>query len=249
MLKSIVKSHACRIALAIVCATVLCAAFSACSGARYFVTLVDGDEIMTTILTDTSGRAEVPSPEKDGYVFDGWYLDAQLQDKFESGDVLRADTTLYCGWTSNRYTVTFDAAGGNISGQTSMVIASGDIVELPVPTKDGYRFVCWTCDGEDVVPTAAFERASDVTYTAKWAPNVYTLTYHPDGGIVIGDGEKFVGDVVTQPAVYGEPLTPFTAGKNGYTFAGWRIDGTSEMLAGYYESWSGSDIEVTAVWR
>ena len=74
------------------------------------------------------------------------------------------------------------------------------------PTKEGYTFTGWN-------PTLATEMpANDLTYTATWKVNQYTMTFVP------GNGEENI--VKTQD--YGTELTaPDNLKREGYTFNGW----------------------------
>ena len=55
---------------------------------------------------------ELPTAERAGYTFDGWYTAAEGGSKVEAGTVIAADTTLYAHWTGNLAdcTVTLSAA-------------------------------------------------------------------------------------------------------------------------------------------
>ena len=79
-------------------------------------------------------------------------------------------------------TVTFNLAGGNISGNTHAITMTGvpgtPLTQPPNPTKDGYTFNGWT----PVLSSSPTFPAADMTYTAQWTPKTYTVTFKVDGG-------------------------------------------------------------------
>ena len=114
----------------------------------------------------------------------------------------------YLSLTAN-YTVTFDTDGGSeVASQT--VPYGGQAAAPAVPAKPGYTFAGWERDGK------AYDFAApvteDLTLTAKWTVNQYTLTFDTDGGSAIAPITQDYGTAVTAPA---DPT------RTGYTFAGW----------------------------
>ncbi|MBO5095975.1 MAG: InlB B-repeat-containing protein [Bacilli bacterium] len=83
---------------------------------------------------------EPKSPEKEGYVFKGWYLDGK---KYDFSKPVMGDITLVAEWEELFYTVTFDTKGGT-KIEPQKVKVDGGIVRKPEnPTKEGYVFLWW----------------------------------------------------------------------------------------------------------
>ena len=124
----------------------------------------------------------------------------------------------------NRYTITFDTDGG--SAVDAITQDYGTAVTAPAnPTKTGYTFAGW----DKAIP--ATMPADDVTLTAQWTVNRYTITFDTDGGSAI--------DAITQD--YGTAVTaPANPTKGGYTFAGWDQEIPDTVPA--------EDMTVTAKW-
>lgn len=99
------------------------------------------------------------------------------------------------------------------------------LIGLPTSTRDGYTFDGW----KDVPLTMP---ASDITLTALWKVNTYTITFDTDGGTSIPAITQAFGTPVTAPA---DPT------KTGYTFVGWDIKIPATMPA--------SNITLTAMWE
>lgn len=161
------------------------------------------------------------APGKPGYIFDGWYEDEDCHDAFNFGTAITGDITLYAKWTVNTYTVTVNNDNGTSPTKTSP--AYNTKVEVDVPEKAGYAFIGWIADPSSVIPVLNTDGkyeftmpAHDVTLTANWSTNAYTVTF---------DGNGHDLDVVKVSVAYNtrveKPATPTTL---GYTFGGWYTD-------------------------
>lgn len=161
------------------------------------------------------------APGKPGYIFDGWYEDEDCHDAFNFGTAITGDITLYAKWTINTYTVTVDNDNGTSPTKTSP--AYNTKVEVDVPEKAGYAFIGWIADPSSVIPVLNTDGkyeftmpAHDVTLTANWSTNAYTVTF---------DGNGHDLDVVKVSVAYNTPVEkPATPTTLGYTFGGWFTD-------------------------
>ncbi len=178
-----------------------------------------GEGIDIPSVTGKPGDPVTPpaDPVKEGFEFDGWYLDAECTGEKQTlpSVMPEKDTTYYGRWKA-LYTVSFDLAGGTLQAE-SFRLGEGDnlyaALEQYMPEREGYRFGKWTIGGEDVTEETKMP-AGDVTVTAVWkAPvrvTVYTLNflkydeyvengeateYFYPGGTV--DGSAFVPDHYT----------------------------------------------------
>ena len=179
-----------------------------------------GSEVASQIRANTPA-ARPADPTKEGYTFIGWY-NGESEWDFETP--VTADLTLTAKWQINRYTITFDTAGG--SEVAPITQDYGTTITPPAaPTRTGYTFAGW--DRE--IPTAM--PAEDMTITAQWQVNQYTITFKPENG----------GQDIVIKQDYGTAITaPANPTKTGYTFAGWDKTIPSTMPAG--------DMTITARW-
>lgn len=179
-----------------------------------------GSEVASQIRANAPA-AQPDNPTKEGYTFIGWY---NGEEKWNFADAVATDLTLTAKWQVNQYTITFDTAGG--SEVAPITQDYGTTITAPAnPTKTGYTFAGWDKTIPSTMP------AEDMTITARWQVNQYTITFKPENG-----GEDIV---ITQD--YGTAITaPANPTKTGYTFAGWDKTIPPTMPAG--------DMTITARW-
>ena len=209
----------------------------------YTVTLdAAGGTVDPTTVTVTFG-AEVgalPVPTREGYGFIGWFD--------ENGDKVLPfteyriphDSTFTAHWAEKAFTITLDANGGTVDPDTVAVAQGTAVSTLPVPVREGYTFDGWfDAEGNEYTAETIFEAAADITLTAKWTANTYTLTLDANGGIVEPD---------TLNVTFGTAIGKLpVAIKDGYTFAGWySADGKQVTAETVYET--AADSTVTAKW-
>lgn len=113
----------------------------------YIVTFYDYDRtILSTQEIDPNNKVVEPKePKRDGFEFDGWYIDSNYSKKwnFES-DKVTSNIGLYAKYTTDEktYTVTFYDYDGKVLS-TQEVLPNGNAVEPEEPERDGYRFEGW----------------------------------------------------------------------------------------------------------
>lgn len=112
------------------------------------------------------------------------------------------------------YTVTFDSYGGTPVPPAQEVEYGHTATEPAAPEKTGYTFDGWYLGDEKYDFSAAVEQ--NITLTAKWMQNTYTVTFDPNGGNELAEADKT--KVVKIGEAYGELPTPT---RKGYNFAGW----------------------------
>ena len=143
-------------------------------------------------------------PTREGHSFLGWYKDPACTQPWDFSNWVTGDMTLYAGWRANSYTITFDTAGG--SAIDPITQDYGTTINAPAdPTKTGYTFTGW----DKTIP--ATMPAGDMTITAQWRINQYTITFDTDGGSEVASITQDYGSTITAPA---DPT------REGYTFIG-----------------------------
>ena len=170
------------------------------------VTYKDGDsEYAKQVLPSgtLATRPDAPAATP-GYTFGGWNkADGTAWDY--ASDKVTDNITLYAKWAANTYTITFDTAGG--SEIAPITQDYGTVITAPeAPTREGYTFIGWDKEIPTTMP------AENMTVTAQWEINQYTITFDTNGGSEIAPITQDYGTVITAPA---DPT------REGYTFMGW----------------------------
>jgi uncharacterized repeat protein (TIGR02543 family) len=127
----------------------------------------DGGSVISSQTVEKGESINLPVPEKQGFVFDGWY---ENELKVATPFVVNKDTSLKAKWNQLPVqpvacTVNFDVDGGNAID--SLQKTTGDVIDLPLPTKAGYVFDALYI-GSTKVSGANYTLTGDVTFKAKW---------------------------------------------------------------------------------
>lgn len=140
------------------------------------------------------------------------------------------------------YTVTFDSYGGTPVPPAQEVEYGLTATKPADPTLKGYTFAFWYL-GEDEQNATAYDFntpvTENITLTAKWEINKYTVTFNSYGGTPVP---------LAQEVEYGHTATkPVEPTLKGYTFDGWYLDGEEEPFD--FDTTITSDITLTAKWH
>ncbi|MFR7639489.1 MAG: InlB B-repeat-containing protein [Allobaculum sp.] len=181
----------------------------------YTVTMnADNGSEATTVKADYNTKITAPTePTKTGCTFAGWFAE-DSETAFDFNTPITADLTLTAHWTINTYTVTMNADNGS-EATTVKAEYNTKITAPTAPTKTGYTFTGWFAAGSDTAFDFNTLITADLTLTAHWTINSYTVTFESNGG----------SDVAAVSANYHTTIeAPTAPTKNGYTFAGWFKD-------------------------
>ena len=187
---------------------------------QYTVTVKpENGEADITITQDYGTQIAAPADlTREGYTFIGW--DTEIPTTMPAENM-----TITAKWKVNSYTITFDTAGG--SEIAPITQDYGTQIAAPAdPTREGYTFIGW----DKAIP--ATMPAENLTVTAKWKVNSYTITFDTAGGSEIAPITQDYGTAITAPA---DPT------REGYTFIGWDKAIPATMPA--------ENMTVTAQWK
>ena len=192
---------------------------------RYTVTFdVDGQtDLIPPVSVEHGNGVSKPDTSKltkEGCTFDGWYTDATHTNKYTNwGDSITRNTTFYARWNVNPYELTIHYTD---TDSTTKSYDYGTTIKLDIPQRDGYTFDGWTAENIDVPnlnQNLQYEftmPASNVTLTAKWLKDAYTVTFN---------GMEHELDIVRTNVKRNTPVDkPADPVDKGYTFHGWYTD-------------------------
>ena len=187
---------------------------------RYTITFdANGGSEIAPITQDYGTKITAPAdPTRKGYTFKGW--DKEIPKTMPAENI-----TVKAQWEINQYAITFDTNGGSEIAPITQDYGT-NITAPDNPTRKGYTFKGWDKEIPETMP------AENMTITAQWEINQYTITFDTNGGSEIAPITQNYGTKITAPA---DPT------RKGYTFKGWDKEIPETMPA--------ENITITARWR
>ena len=207
----------------------------------YTVTLNAGDGTINSgnVTSYTYGvGATLPTDvTRTGYTFKGWYDNENLTGSPVTaiGDTETGNKEYWAKWEINQYTVTVKPENGE--ADITITQDYGTPITAPTLTREGYQFNGW----DKAFPTTM--PAENLTITAQWTVNQYTITYDLAGGTAEGNLDTYT--VETDAFTLKNPTRP------GYTFTGWSGTGLTgeDNLTVTIQKGSTGNRSYTAHWR
>ncbi len=197
----------------------------------------NGGSAVEKVAVTTGSAYSVSVPVREGYDFVGYtYYDEDTDETKEFAKdgtyTFNSSIRVTANWQIKKYNVKF------VDGNSDYMLEAehGKTVTLEQRTKTGYTFIGWF-NGETKFE-ANTPVVENVTLTAKYVANTYTVSVNANGGEVVSD------QTVTYGGEYELPVPVRT----GYTFVGYTLNSGEEVaLEGVYERTEG--IRVTANWE
>lgn len=116
-------------------------------------------------------------PTKTGYLFDGWYIDEEFAQKWNSSSPVKSDITVHAKW-NKAFAVSFNSNGG--SDVSVQYVLEGGRANMAFSNKDGYKLVGWYTDAELTTPYKFRSNVTeDIVLYAKWKekPELKTIAF------------------------------------------------------------------------
>ena len=128
----------------------------------------------------------LPTPTKEGYTFLGWTKESEstsyitLIDESATGEV-----KVYAQWELIiiKYEISYELNGGVQGENAPAEFEEGVAVTLPIPTKEGFKFLGWTKEAESTsyITTVGATEKEDVKVYAQWQEVI-------EGAVYVGAG-------------------------------------------------------------
>lgn len=93
-----------------------------------------GTEIKDIVFTDVSTFKMPEDPTKDGFEFEGWYLDANFTNVFSKDSITKANITLYAKWKENLKAEIVSVDGATIDGKEISMFAESGTEKIDLTT-------------------------------------------------------------------------------------------------------------------
>ncbi|MBP5452569.1 MAG: leucine-rich repeat protein [Treponema sp.] len=170
------------------------------------------------------------------YTFQGWFYSKDENNngtgtQAQADDPITADTPLYAKWQTA--TVSYTTQYGSAPSITKFTGARIESSDIPSLANTGYTFNGWFNGSTQL--TTNYTVMSNVTFTARWTANTYTITFKANGG---------AGADYTQTVTYG---TSTKLNVNAFSYPGYALLQWNEEADGSGTSYSdGADFVVQA---
>jgi uncharacterized repeat protein (TIGR02543 family) len=194
-------------------------------------------------LAAGTGITPPPASESVTYSFAYWNDGSKNYSAGSSFTMPASNVTLTAQWIAI-YNVTYNANGG-VTSIASVQKTDGAAITIgESPTRDGYTFGKWVDQSGGQWDPAATTTVTSTRYlfTATWTAISRSVTYGLNGGTGSAPATltgKTIGQIIT--------LDSTTATKDGYTFGGLSIGGTTYPAGASYTI-ATADVTPTAVW-
>ena len=169
---------------------------------------------------ETVGIAELPTPTRAHYTFNGWTLNGTPVTSISTTQT--GNIELVATWTAVSYGITYSGIENATHANPATYTIESEI-ELAPATKAGYDFLGWF-NNEDQKVTEINGLSGELALTAKWEIVEYTITFDGNGGLT-----------PSQYATVDEAIADFLADYN-------TARGTSHTVDTFFALGSGSEI-------
>ncbi len=163
------------------------------------------------------------SLDKEGFLFNGWFLGEERITEIPSGSY--GDITLRADWIELQYKLTFAGVNDFVEQDFTEYHFDDDKVLLKDVQKDGYTFQGWYIDDQKVTGIP-LHTTGNIIVRAEWEIIEYAISFTGVENAVNENVETY--NIESGKIVLNDPI------KEGYSFVGWFIDDveTNEVLAG-----------------
>ena len=158
----------------------------------------NGDLLKSENVEEGKSATAPSDPSRTGYTFTGWN-----PSNFSN---ITSDLTVTAQYTINKYTLTFKDHDGTVLKEEQNVTHGSSVTAPSNPSREGYTFTGWN-------PSDFSNITSDLTVTAQYTINKYTVTFKDWNGTILKE---------EQNVTHGSSATPpSNPSKEGHTFTGW----------------------------
>ncbi len=219
-----------------------------------YVNVTEDEKKANNLPSQFSYETETTLPlfERDDYLLEGWYEDAQFSVK---ADTIAKGTdgavTRYAKWVPKVFDITYelgaittDHEDATLEPSVKQYTYGVGLDQLETPSKYGYTFVGWYSDaaytaGNEVTSIAPTEKGNKTLY-AKWSSRINKITFIDGFNNPNPTTFAFEDGIVLQPAT-----------RDGYTFDCWSA--TPNMVAFKIDkiapNQTGGDITLYGIWK
>ncbi len=162
----------------------------------------------------------LPTTEQEGYIFDGWFTEAEGGDEISSTTTVTGETTYYAHWSKSVALANISPASVTVTrGQSANIIVTNvdetytfTSSDESVATVDENGQILTVAKGTTTITIEGTRSHATKTVDVKVNPVMYTVTFNSQGGSNVGDAS------IEENTAIGELSTPT---KENQVFVGW----------------------------
>lgn len=209
---------------------------------------VNGEVYKEVSLSENKIIQMPENPKKEGYVFDGWYLDegiwaSPFTENWALDNDIKSNVNIYAKWVAVTYNITYlNTEGAENRNRTSYTVEDEtfDLIDLE---REYYIFDGWYA-GATKITEITKGSYGDKILTARWLPNFGDITpissakdlaaITLDGNYVLMSDIDLLGAEWVPIGTYTEPFVGVFNG-NGFSISNFKIGGNIQYagLFGY----------------
>ena len=140
-----------------------------CDKTVAFTFNTNGGNSIATVEINKGEEYTLPQPTKEGYKFEGWYLNSDFSGNAVTKYASEEDATFYAKW-EQLYLLTLNTDGGTLSTQSMYLEQGANVYEAVkdlVPQKGGLTFGAWFDGNSELSKSKKMPQAA-LTLTAKY---------------------------------------------------------------------------------
>lgn len=193
--------------------------------------------------TGSDVMAKLVNPTKAGYTFKGFFTESSCTTALSADNVINlinasiqageSALTIYAKWEINSYTITEIKGDHTTITITTTTYTYNDSVSFTVSYDDGYKKSLVDIFSTENAGTKTEHEENESEYSFKMpaynvtiktevTPEVYNISYELNGGTI--------SDSKPETHVYGTATSIPNPTREGYTFTGWKVNGTDKSV-------------------
>ncbi|NLL55875.1 MAG: leucine-rich repeat protein [Clostridiales bacterium] len=139
-----------------------------------------GSQVAPRSVDPNQTELDLPEPEKDGYIFDGWYYNSDYATKVDPKVIPAESVTFYAKWSVKTVLITFlDQDDNVIDSKTVDYNSTISYNELPPPPLiEGYKSEWYTLDNVKVTENILKNVTSDLSLKVVYTQNFGSVSYY-----------------------------------------------------------------------
>ncbi|HHT98547.1 MAG TPA: InlB B-repeat-containing protein, partial [Acholeplasma sp.] len=161
----------------------------------------DGVEGIENIVLVKQGKVTAPAaPEKEYYIFDGWFADEELTIPFDFNQIITKDTIIYAKWVENLPTISaatftfgdakFSGSGSSQDGNKTMTVTGGGTLAVEISSSTAY----WDGSATNSLRLGSSKNTGSITFEFDSSVKITKVTVYAsqyDGAVSLNvdDGE------------------------------------------------------------